>query len=558
VVLWFVPSGALSDTVAYSAFKFLEKGVRILKKRLFPILALISLITAMYGPTQAQLVNPEKKTSVTTPAALETTPALEKSIDPAEYILGGGDELSLDVWGETSIHYSLSITPEGDLLIPGVGKVPVAGESLAEAKNTIQEAMLKYYKNVPITVTLVKLKKVKVIVAGRVESPGVYSVFANTRVSEVVDSAGVIEDSTSLRNIIVTHGDGSSITADIFKFERIGDRSGNPYVLGGDVLFVPSKEEHINTISIYGAVKSGGEFEYSAHDSLEDLINLAYGLTMDVDLLSGELVRFNPDHLTTTTIPLDLKGLIVEHDPRNNLPLLPDDRVFIRTIPKFHKIDQVYISGEVKYPGVYQIEEDTTKLSEVVTKAGGITTFASLPEAEMVRTYNVSDPEFERLKKIPVADMTASEYDYYKLRSREKPGRVACDFDKLFAKHLSQYDLTLKNGDVINIPTRSMVVNVSGSVINPGLVPYMPNENYRYYIERAGGYSWKARKDKVMIVKGQTGDRMKPTPGRRIDPGDTILIPEKPERDYWKLFRDTMLVLGNVATVYLVIQQATK
>ncbi len=528
-----------------------------MKKRSLHVLFLISLIMVLPALVLAQMVNPEKM-SVTAPTTVETPPALEKSIDPAEYILGGGDELSLDVWGQTNIHYTLTVTPEGDLLIPGVGKVPVAGESLAKAKDTIQNALLKYYKNVPITVTLVKLKKVKVIVAGRVESPGVYSVFANTRVSEVVDSAGIIEDSTSLRNILITHVDGSTKVADIFKFRRIGDRSRNPYVLGGDILFVPALEENVNTVGIYGAVKSGGEFEYAAHDSLWDLINLAYGLTMDVDLLSGELVRFNPDQLTTTTIPIDLKGLINEHDPRKNLPLLPDDRVFIRTIPKFHKRDQVLVKGEVKYPGVYQIEEDTTRLSEVITRAGGFTPFASLAEAEMIRTYNVSDPEFERLKKIPVADMTESEYDYYKLRSREKPGRVACDFDKLFAKQLSQYDLTLKNGDIINIPPKSMVVNVSGSVINPGLVPYLPNEDYKYYIERAGGYSWKARKDKVMIVKGQTGDRMKPTPVRKIDPGDTILIPEKPERDYWKLFRDTMLVLGNVATVYLVIQQATK
>ncbi len=503
-------------------------------------------------------VIPVEKVSVSAPTPAETTPALEKSIDPMEYVLGAGDEISIDIWGETNIHHSLVVTPEGDLLIPGVGKVSVSGISLTEAKDTVQHAILQSYKKVPVTITLTKLKKVKVIVAGRVRSPGIYSVFANTRVSEVVDTAGILPDTSSLRNIMITHPDGSTTPVDVFKFKRVGKRCRNPYVLGGDVVFVPSLEELINTVGIYGAVKSGGEFEYSSQDSLLDLINLAYGLTMDVDLLRGELVRFNPDHLTTSSIPIDLQGLITENDPRRNFPLLPDDRVFIRTIPKFHKRDQVFVKGEVLYPGVYQIEEDSTKLSEVITKAGGFTPFASLTEAEMIRTYNVSDPEFERLKKIPVADMTTSEYNYYKLRSREKPGRVACDFEKLFEGKLNNYDLTLKNGDIINIPPKSMVVNVSGSVINPGLVPYTPDENYKYYIDHAGGYSWKANKNNVVIIKGQTGERMKPSPGRKIDPGDTILIPEKPERDYWKFFKDTMLVLGNVATVYLVIQQATK
>lgn len=258
------------------------------------------------------------------------------------------------------------------------------------------------------------------------------------------------------------------------------------------------------------------------------------------------------------TLPINLKELTSSNDPQKNLPLLPDDRVFIRTVPKFHKKDQVLIKGEVLYPGVYNIEEDKTKLYEIIEKAGGFTTFASLPEAEMVRTYNVTDPEFERLKNIPVADMKESEYNYFKLRSREKPGRLACNFEKLFQEGTSEHDLTLKNGDVINIPPRSMVVNVSGSVINPGLVLFELGKDYKYYIDRAGGFSWKARKDNVLVIKGQTGERMKPSRGRKIDPGDTILIPEKPERDYWKFFKDTMIVLGNVATVYLVIQQATK
>lgn len=123
---------------------------------------------------------------------------------------------------------------------------------------------------------------------------------------------------------------------------------------------------------------------------------------------------------------------------------------------------------------------------------------------------------------------------------------------------MREYDVTLKSGDVINIPPKSMVVNVSGSVINPGLIPYEPQKGFKYYVDRAGGFSWKARKSKVLIIKGQTGERTKPSKRRKIDPGDTILVPEKPDRDYWKFFKDTMLVLGNIATIYLVIQQATE
>jgi len=483
---------------------------------------------------------------------------LEKSIDPEKYVVGTGDVLSIDLWGEINLDYQLMITPEGNLLIPRVGSVEVSGRSLNEAKNIIQEAIMKSYKNVGVTITLMGLRRFKISVSGAVKSPGIYSVFANTRVSEVIAEAGGFLENSSLRNIVITHSDGTVSRADVFRFWRIGDRTRNPYVLGGDLIFVPVRETNINTCGIYGAVKSPGEFEYAPEDSLLDLINLAYGLTMDVDFLRADLIRFNPDQHSTQTISIDLKGLISGNAPQNNLALMPDDRVFIRTLPKFHRKDQVTIKGEVLYPGVYDIDEDQTKLSEVITKAGGFAPDASLAEAEMIRVYNIVDPEFERLKSIPVADMTKSEYDYFKLRARETQGRVAVNFEKLSLQGQSEYDIVLKNGDVINIPPKSMVVNVSGSVVNPGLVPYKSGEDYKYYIKRAGGLSWKARKNKIQIVKGLTGERLRPSKSRKIDPGDTILVPEKPEREYWGFFKDTMIVLGNLATIYLVVQQATK
>jgi polysaccharide export outer membrane protein len=491
-------------------------------------------------------------------SSVEGEQILEKSIDPEEYVVGTGDVLSIDIWGEININYTLGITPEGNLLIPRVGSVDVGGNSLKEAKEIIQEAVMKSYKNVQVTITLVGLRKFKVSVAGAIKAPGIYSVFANTRVSEVIVQAGGFLENSSYRNLVIVHADGTLSKADVFGFWRIGDRLRNPYVLGGDLVLVPARETDMNTCGIYGAVKSPGEFEYTPEDSLLDLINLAYGLTMDVDLLRADLIRFNPDEHTTQTISIDLEGLMSGHDPQKNIALMPDDRVFIRTLPDFHKKEQVTVRGEVLYPGVYNIEGDQTKLSEVIAKAGGFTPGASLAEAEMVRVYNVVDPEFERLKNIPVADMSKSEYDYFKLRARERPGRVAVDFEKLFLQKQSEYDIFLKDEDNINIPPRSMVVNVSGSVVNPGLVPFKPEEDYRYYIKRAGGLSWKARKSNIRIVKGLTGERLRPSKSHKIDPGDTILIPEKPDRDYWGFFKDTMIVLGNVATIYLVVQQATK
>ena len=147
-------------------------------------------------------VTPEE-VSVLPPTTAEPITVMGKSIDPAEYILGTGDALSIDIWGEINIHHTLSVTPEGNLLIPRVGKVQVGGEYLAEAKNTIREAILRSYRNAQVTITLLKLRKVKVVVAGAVKAPGTYSVYANTRVSEVINLAGGFLDNSSRRNIIL-------------------------------------------------------------------------------------------------------------------------------------------------------------------------------------------------------------------------------------------------------------------------------------------------------------------------------------------------------------------
>jgi protein involved in polysaccharide export with SLBB domain len=527
----------------------------------FFLLLLIFFISVFFTQILAQeeiIGNREKEAKRTYPQMVVEEQTLEKTVDPKEYILGPGDVLAINLW-EEYLSYNLPVTPEGDILIPQVGSIKVSGLSLEKASEMIKERVLSKYKNVTLTVTLVSLRKFKVAVTGAVGKPGTYSAFANERISEIIQRADGFLQNSSMRNIIIKREDGYSFRVDIMKFLVTGDKSKNPYALDGDIIYVPVREKSIYSYAIYGAVKHPGEFEYAEGDSLLDLINLAHGLTLDVNLSQAEIVRFGSDNKTTESIVIPIKELIIDNQRDENLPLLPDDRVFIRSIPKFHEKKQATILGEVLYPGVYAVEEGKTKLSELVSLAGGFTPLSSLAEAEMIRQTpeQVVDLEFERLKKMDVADMSKTEYEYFKTKSREKPGRVACDFEKLFVNHQAAQDILLKDGDIINIPARSLVVKVSGNVVNPGLIEYEPGKDYAYYIKKAGGFSFKARKGKVRIIKGITGEWIKPSKSQRIDPGDAIWIPEKPDRDYWGFFKDAMIVLGNVATIYLVVKSAT-
>ncbi|OGC90376.1 MAG: hypothetical protein A2W25_02150 [candidate division Zixibacteria bacterium RBG_16_53_22] len=527
-----------------------------------------------YGPTIQMPGTRPQPSLPSVPSATNKT-LLDKKIDPDSYILGPGDNLSVFIWGSFEGQFQLTITPEGMLLVPEIGPIDIAGLTLSEAGGKISDEIGRKYRNVGSAVSLVDLRTFKVFVGGAVVSPGAYPATAVTRASEVITLAGgfLMDDPEAMpgrparkreiyqpefkrasrRNIKVYRQNGDTLRADILRLNLAGNPQFDPLLMDGDEIFVPVEEATINLYGIFGAVRNPGYFEYSPRDSLQDLLSLAHGTTMDADSHKIEIVRFKSDHKSTNSIFVDLTS------DSWNVPLFPDDRAYVTSIQGYHQKAQVELVGEFKYPGFYAIEEDSTALSEIVSKAGGFTQLASLEEAEMTRVSaeELVDPEFERLKKMMVADMSEQEYEYFKIKSRSKVGRVAVDFVQLFEKDDFRQDMRLRDNDVVTVPRKRRVVNVSGEVANPGFLTYAPKEDYAYYIRMAGGYSDRAGKSRVSIIK-TTGEWKKAKRGKTLGPGDTIWIPEKKKYNYIGLMKDIAIFAGNMATVYLVIRQATK
>ncbi len=560
-------------------FKFItrESIPSMIRANLFLIMAMIAVPPmAVSQDTEAGLRERKVDESILTrlPAPKAGKVLLEEKVDPKTYILGPGDILSIFTWGNFQGQYRLPVSPEGVLLVPEIGPIEVSGITLEKAEKKISASILRRYRNVETVVSLVDLRTFKVYIGGAVNLPGAYPATAVTRVSEIINLAGgFLGDETpeinfppdirsmtsdrkmsSKRNVQVYRKNGDSLIADILRFEITGQTKFDPRLRDGDRIFVPVQESSINLYGIFGAVKNPGYFEYSRHDSLADFIELAHGLKLNADSQNIEIVRFKPDNRQTYSIAIDLKSTDW------NIPLNADDRVYVKAIQEYHEKYQVRLIGEFKYPGYYAIKKDSTMLSEIIEKAGGFTDMASLKEAEMIRgsVEEVVDPEFERRKKMLVADMSESEYDYFKIRSRSRRGRVAVDFVSQFVHGDSTKDFILRHGDIISVPRKSRVVSVIGEVSNPGLMPFKPGADYNYYIERAGGFSDRAVKGKVSIIKGITLEWKKAKKNLSLEPGDTIWIPEKKKRDYWTFIKETLAFVGNLATVYLVIQQATK
>jgi protein involved in polysaccharide export with SLBB domain len=514
---------------------------------------------------------------------------LERTINPDEYIIGPGDELAVYIWSGLEQQFFLIVNPEGYLSIPTVGDVFVSNESLNQAKLKILEAVKEVYKAGEVTTSLNKLKRFRISVSGVIENPGIYDASAADRVSSLLDRAGVIYQSTengfdqklvindanldfstgypvnikeenrfvkgidvfsSKRNVLLIHNNGDTSRVDLLKFARGGDVENNPYLKQGDAIYTPPMLKENGIVSIYGAVKIPGDYEYVKGDRLKDILKLCVGFKDNARLDKIIIARCDADTPEYQTYNIDLLKSSADLD----FPLLPDDRIFVSLKNDYHLRESVTVRGEVIFPGVYPIKDNVTRLKEIVERAGGFTEKADIKNAVVVRPTNIQgyDTEYERLKQMEVRDMSFQEYLYFRNKNREKPV-VNTDFSALFDKDVSENNIILRNGDIIDVPSEFPFVKVTGQVEFPGLIEWKNGADYKYYIEKAGGYLELAQKKRVRLIKPSTGKWVKLNSSTIIENGDTIFIPEKSERTAWSVFKEAMITVTQIATLIVVV-----
>jgi protein involved in polysaccharide export with SLBB domain len=356
----------------------------------------------------------------------------------------------------------------------------------------------------------------------------------------------------SLRNIELKRK-GEIILIDLQKFLVLGDSSENPFLMDGDVIFVPAL---IRKIEITGEVVNPGEYEILENDRISDILEFALGTKESAFLDEVEIIRYDLNN-KFSTLYVDLSDIYSDINSENNVLLMNGDRIFIRTIPQFQQYNEVTVFGEVNYPGSYVIEENTT-LKQILERAGAITENADLNNSFLQRTKLEEnyDAEFERLKYLTPYEMTYLEYEYFKSKAKELNGKFSLDIETLYQSEVQGKDIVLHDGDFIYISSKIDAVVVSGQVKKPGLITLVPGKTFSYYIDQAGGLGWKAHKRKIRVIRAETGEWLKPSKDLVLEEGDTIMVPYKPDWDYWGTFKDTIVLLSQLATLYLVIQSA--
>ncbi len=475
---------------------------------------------------------------------LQLVSATEGSVDAQAYMLGPGDKIFISISGLEDVVFKLIIDQEGNLYIPKVGGIDLNNLTLAEGRKKITSDINKYYKNVDVFVTLVDFRRIKVSLLGDVKYPSSQVLPANSRLFDLITASKGLTETSNYRNIKIVSKEGKQQTYDLLKYLRFGDNDNNPFLREGDVALVDKADK---VVAIYGEIKFPGIYEFVNGESVDELINLAGGFT--------HLARED----TIEVISFDEKGYrqISNYYSYNDLKtysvkLNYQDQVIVRQLPEYYINRYVKIEGFVRYPGWYKIIKDSTTLKDIINEAGGFLKEASLTEASLTRTIgtNTPDPEFERLKQMVRADMTDDEYDYLKAKSREHPGRVVVDFEKLFLKNDLNEDVVLKREDVIKIPEAKNYITLLGQVVNPGKIIFKEGLTIDDYIKLAGGFGWKAVEDEVRVVKARTGEWVEADDVDSLRPGDSIWVPEEPQGPkFWEVFTSVLQVTGQIAAV---------
>ena len=271
--------------------------------------------------------------------------------------------------------------------------------------------------------------------------------------------------------------------------------------------------------------------------TIEDLIIQAGGLLEAAATTRVSVTRRikNPSSTTFSselgkTFLFDIKdGLVVDGE---KFALEPFDEVYIRTSPTYRRQQNVTISGEVLFGGSYSLLQKNERLSDLVKRAGGVTPDAYVKGARLVRQVT---PE-ERLRERDALRMAHSgsgkdSISVERLAIATDSYSVGINLEEALANPYSDYDLVLREGDVLYIPEYVNTVKISGAVMYPNTVLYQDGKNLRHYINQAGGYANLAKKKKAYVVyMNGTVSRLKASNSDAIEPGCLIIVPSREEK----------------------------
>lgn len=456
---------------------------------------------------------------------------------PANYILGPGDNIIIQLYGKENMTYPFTVNREGQVQFPNIGPVTVAGMTFAKMQELIDITVAERMVGVKASTTMGALRTIRVFVLGEVKRPGSFSVGALATMTNAIFASGGITPVGSLRKIQLKRAGKLIGEMDLYDLLLSGDTSGDQRLLPGDVIFIPPAQ---TTVEVTGSVHRPARYELNGNHTLAALVKMAGGLTntshsseVAVTRVNdiGERSLFNTDFTQATGKRFKLED---------------GDQISIGDALDYIN-NQITIHGSAKRPGLYSwkpgirftdiisspyevmpgTDIDIALLQSMSPETGRIETRVFSPSAAWVQPHSELDPVLNGYDEVYLFDL-----------SSDRPAMLASTIELL------QQQSRFKE--------REQLVYITGSVKFPGTYPLTINMTTQGLIELAGGLTESAYGSNGEITRYEISEQLQrivmhvnvnlQDEPRFLTPGDTLNIKQVP---LWKK-RETVTVEGEV------------
>ncbi len=381
---------------------------------------------------------------------------------PQNYVLGPGDQLIIDVYGDTQKSEQLTVSPDGDVTIPGYGPVHVSGLSVASAQSRVRSSLGTYYQSSDIKVTVGQTRTIQVNVMGEVRAPGTYTLSAFATVFHALYRAGGISSLGTLRSIKVFRQGRQISVVDVYEFILNGRLAGNVRLQDNDVIQVGPYE---SIVDISGRVKRPMAYELRKDESLATLLKYSGGFANDAYRKSLRVLRNNGRMKSVFNVSeFDMSEFKMEDG----------DVVSVDTMINRYE-NMVEVKGAVFRDGMYQLGDRVNSVRTLIESADGLKEEAMTSRAVLRRMKP------NRTQEVLSIDLAG-------ILSGTSP------------------DVPLQNEDILFIPTMAehqnlRTLEITGEVVFPGTFEYADGMTIEDLILQAGGLTDAASAVKIDVAR---------------------------------------------------------
>ncbi|KAA6335829.1 Polysialic acid transport protein KpsD, partial [termite gut metagenome] len=376
---------------------------------------------------------------------------------PDNYILGTGDEVIINVWGDSETSIRAIISPQGNIQVERIGPIYLSGQTVKEANNYLQREFEKIYSGISgnksqVKLTLGEIRTIQINIMGEVLVPGTYRLSSFSSVFHALYSAGGVTETGSLRNIQVMRKGKKIADIDVYKYIFDGKINDDIRLIEGDVIIVPAYDCLVN---INGKIKKPMYYEMKEGETIDMLLSYAGGFTGDAYKKSILLTR--------SSNGIEKQVYDIEEADYAVFKLHDEDELAVQEILDRYE-NRVVIRGAVYRPGTYPINEKITTVKQLIDKAEGLRGDAFLDHAQLQRehedlTLEIIPIDIKGLINNTVADILLqrndvlyipSIHDIFEEGSLTIHGEIAHSGTYIYTDSTTIEDLIIKAGGLLD------------------------------------------------------------------------------------------------------------